>query len=125
MPKSVTQMSEEKAINLFSGMILQGKIRQAVRFITDRSETGGILCPDDDAGTGKTVQEVLESKHPEQREPDPEAFIICEDLPVLIDVDVMADHMLKKCKYTFWWSCNECLRCCTKAKPFIQTRQSK
>jgi len=48
-------MSEEKAINLFSGMILQGKIRQAVRFIKDRSETGGILCPDDDAGKGKTV----------------------------------------------------------------------
>ena len=55
MPKSVSKMSEEKAIKVFSGMILQGKIRQALRFITDRSETGGILSPDDDAGKGKTV----------------------------------------------------------------------
>jgi len=34
------KMSEEKAIKVFSGMILQGKIRQALHFITDRSETG-------------------------------------------------------------------------------------
>ena len=96
LPKSVsTKMSEEKAINLFSGMIMQGKIRQAFRFITDRSETGGILSPDDDSGTGKTVQQVLQSKHPEQKTPDPDAFIVCEELPVLIDVDVASEHILK------------------------------
>jgi len=43
-------------------MIMQGKLRQALRFITDRSETGGILSPDDDSGIGKTVQQVLQSK---------------------------------------------------------------
>ena len=64
---------------------MQGKIRQAVC----------ILCPDDDAGKGKTVQEILEPKHPEQIEPNSEAFIICKDLPVLIDVDVTAVHMLQ------------------------------
>ena len=62
LPKSVAKMSDEKVIHVFSGMILRGKIREAVRFITDRSETGGILHPDDDAGKGKTVLEVLEKK---------------------------------------------------------------
>ena len=95
MPKSVSKMSEEKAIKVFSGMILQGKIRQALRFITDRSETGGILSPDDDAGKGKTVQEILQSKHPEQKAPDPEAFLACDELPVLIDIDVTGEHVLK------------------------------
>jgi hypothetical protein len=89
------KMSDEKVIHVFSGMILRGKIREAVRFITDRSETGGILHPDDDAGKGKTVLEVLETKHPEQREPDNEAFIDCENLPILIDIDVTAEHILK------------------------------
>ena len=95
LPKSVSKMSEEKEINLFSGMIMQGKIRQALRFITDRSETGGILSPDDDSGTGKTVQQVLQSKHPEQKTTNPDAFIVCEELPVLIDVDVTSEHILK------------------------------
>ena len=56
-PKSVAKMSDEKVIHVFSGLILQGKIREAVCFITDRSETGGILHP----GKGKTVLEVLET----------------------------------------------------------------
>ena len=67
MPISVTNMSDEKAINLFSGMIMQGKIRQALCFITDRSESGGILSLDDDAGKSKTVQQVLQSKHPTKK----------------------------------------------------------
>ena len=68
-------------------MVLQGKIREALRFITNRSESGGLLQPDDDAGKGKTVQEVLESKHPPQSEAVPEPFIVA-DLPTLVDVNV-------------------------------------
>ena len=64
LPMGVTKMSDEEAILVFSRMVLQGKIREALRFITNRSESGGFLQPDDDAGKGKTVQEVLESKHP-------------------------------------------------------------
>ena len=39
--------------------------------------------------------QVLQSKHPEQKTPDPDAFIVCEELPVLIDVDVTSEHILK------------------------------
>ena len=85
LPKSVTKMLDEKVIHVFSGMILQGKIREAVCFITSSSETGGILRADDDFG----------NKHPEQREPDNEAFIDCEHFPTLIDINVRAEHILK------------------------------
>ena len=49
-------MNEEQAYAVFSRLVLQNKIREAVRFITDRAENGGILQPDDDAGKGKSVK---------------------------------------------------------------------
>jgi hypothetical protein len=95
LPTGVTEMSETQAIAVFSRLILQGKIREAVRFLTNRSESGGVLKPDDDAGKGKTVWEVLESKHPDQVDPDPEAFLECNDLPTLVEIDVTAEHIQK------------------------------
>ena len=65
-------------------------------FITDRSENGGILKPDDVVGNGKTVKDVLEEKHPDQAEPSPEAFIICENLPALVEVDITEAHIKKQ-----------------------------
>ena len=41
-------MSEDQEANIFSGLILQGRLREAVRFITDR-QGGGAMAPDDDA----------------------------------------------------------------------------
>ena len=41
------------------------------------------------------MKEILESKHPNQKNPDPEAFIDCDVLPTLVDVDVTADHVSK------------------------------
>ena len=42
------------------------KIREAVRYTTDRTENGGILKPEDDAGKGKSVKEVLMEQYPDQ-----------------------------------------------------------
>jgi len=95
LPNSVSKMDDDEAILNFSRLVLLGKLRQAVRFLTDRAENGGILQPDDDAGKGKTVIEVLQAKHPNQADPHADAFIECAELPELIDVDVTADHMLK------------------------------
>ena len=47
----VTKMSADEAILVFSQLVLQGKIREAVHFLTNRSVSGGILKPNDDAGT--------------------------------------------------------------------------
>jgi hypothetical protein len=64
LPNGGNKMSNDKAAAVFSKLVLQGKIREAVRFITDRSENGGVLQPEGNAGKGKNVKEVLESQHP-------------------------------------------------------------
>ena len=72
-----------------------GKVREAARFLTERDSKGGVLNPSDDAGNGQSVKDVLESKHPAQAEANPEAFMVCDDLPVLIDIEVTAEHIAK------------------------------
>jgi hypothetical protein len=72
-------------------MVLQGKLRQAVRWITQRHK-GGILYPDDiDIKTGKPVIDVLQSKHPEARVPDAEDLQHYNETPEFVDVDITAD----------------------------------
>ena len=44
---------------------------------------------------GKTVLEVLKMKHPNQSEPHPNAFIECDELPVLVDVIITESHICK------------------------------
>ena len=55
------------------------------------------MSPDDDAGKpkGKTVMEVLQSKHPEQATPGAheEAFVECSNLPDLFFVDIKSSHI--------------------------------
>ena len=88
-------MNEEQAYAVFSRLVLQNKIREAVRFITDRAENGGILQPDDDAGKGKSGKEVLEEKHPDQTIQNLDVFLFCDVLPTMVDVDVTTEHVQK------------------------------
>ena len=55
------------------------------------------MLPDEDAvkPAGKTVLEALQMKHPEQTEPHPDAFILCEDLTTFNDVVITESHILK------------------------------
>ncbi|KAL7523721.1 hypothetical protein ACHAWF_002319 [Thalassiosira exigua] len=47
-------------------MVLQGKLRAAVRMATNRDKGGGVYSPEDsDTKTGKRVIDVLRSKHPD------------------------------------------------------------
>ena len=91
------KMTDDKAVAIFTHLLLNGKIREATRFITERQESGGVMLPHEDAikPSGKTVLEVLKVKHPEQAESHPDAFVECEELPVLIDVTVTETHVRK------------------------------
>ena len=80
-------------------MILQGKIREALRFITNRFESSGLLQPDDDVDKGKTGKEVLDSRHLPQSEAIPETFITAH-LPTLVNIDVTEGHILKSAQHS-------------------------
>jgi len=97
LPKNSSKMSDEQAVKVFSRLMLENKIREATRFLTERQESGGIMSPDDDAGKpqGKTVMEVLLSKHPDQINPDEEAFVECEELPIFLDVEITSSHVVR------------------------------
>jgi hypothetical protein len=99
LPSSSGKMSEDQEAKVFSSLMLQGRLREAVRFVTDR-QGGGVMSPDEDAvkPAGKNVLEVLESKHPQQRAPDNEDFISCEELPPLIDIEVTNSHVEEAAK---------------------------
>ena len=59
----------EHRAQTYHSLVLRGKLRSAVRWITER-ETGGVLQPGDRCEkTGDQVLEVLRAKHPEARTP--------------------------------------------------------
>jgi hypothetical protein len=63
--------TQEQRSKKFAKLVLQGKPRSTVRWITER-EKGGVLLPDDmDAKSGELVIDVLKEKHPDARVPDP------------------------------------------------------
>ena len=63
-PRKKSTEPADHTEKVFARLLLQGKLRQAVRWVTGR-EKGGVLHPTDiDAKTGKPVAEVLESRHP-------------------------------------------------------------
>ena len=69
--------------------MLQGQVRSAVRFITDRVAGGGVLAPDSPSNVpGMTVFNVLAQKHPEPAVVVPSTFMPCDTLPPLTDLDI-------------------------------------
>ena len=97
LPNNQGKITDEKAVAIFTRLLLNGKIREATRFITETQESGGVMMPHEEAikPAGKTVLEVLEMKHPDQAEPHSDAFVACDELPVLIDVIVTESHVCK------------------------------
>ena len=93
-PKS--KQNDEHTVRVFTRLMLRGQVRSAVRWMTERSSSGGILDPSTPVDThGKTVLDVLKEKHPEPREATEKAFLLCEDLKPLVDVDLTAAHVEK------------------------------
>ena len=95
LPRSYGNITDEQAVKIFSQLILIRKKREAAKFITERGEVSTVLQPTDDNGKGVSVLEDLKIKHPPQATANAEAFIECKDLPILIDVDISAEHVEK------------------------------
>eukprot|EP00957_Ditylum_brightwellii_P208629 15358293-Ditylum_brightwellii.AAC.2 len=75
---------------VYTQMLLQGKLWQAVRWVTGRDKGGLLLLSDIDTITGLTVNEVLISKHPDPTPPQESVFNKYEELLALIDLDITA-----------------------------------
>ena len=82
-------------MKVFTRLVLRGQTRAAVRWLTDRNG-GGVLCHSDvDGSSGKSVLEVLKSKHPQPGHVGVEAFVECCQLPPFVSVDVTGAHIGK------------------------------
>ena len=102
LPRSSGKMTEDKEAKIFSNLVLQRRLREAVRFITDR-QGGGVMGPDEPADgdpNGRSVFEILLQKHPEQRVPLEEDFLECDVLriPHLVDIEVTSSHVEQAAK---------------------------
>ena len=87
---------EEHTVRVFTRLMLRGQLRSAVRWMMKRASSGGILDPSTVGHeSGKTVLEVLKEKHPEPREASVRAFLSCDELPPLVDIDMTAAHVQK------------------------------
>ena len=95
LAKAQGSSTPEQRAKVYARLVLQGKLRAAVCWITER-EKGGILLPDEkDEKTGDTVLEVLQSKHPDARPPDAENFKAYETCPDLLDLDITEEVCCK------------------------------
>ena len=64
--------------------MLQGKIKAAVRWITERSRSGPLAPTDEiseDGSMKKTVLDVLRSKHPDPHPPHTFSLLAANELP--------------------------------------------
>jgi hypothetical protein len=99
------EKTEEQRGKTFSRLVLQGKLRSAVRCLTSREMGGAMLSDNTDAKTGDTVREVLQSKHPKPRVPDPSVMEDCGALPAFVELDTTADAVERAARPTLQ-TCN-------------------
>jgi hypothetical protein len=91
LAKSRGGSTPEQRAKTYNRLILQGKLRAAVRWLTER-EKGGVLLPGDtDEKTGETIFDVLKSKHPAARVPEASEMEDYDILPDFVDVDITED----------------------------------
>jgi hypothetical protein len=80
---------------IFSKLMFQGKIKAAVRWVTERSQCG-LLTPSDevelkaDNGSGVkcTVMDVLRTKHPDPHPPHSLSLLTVDELPDFEDIEI-------------------------------------
>ena len=87
----------DNVVKIFTRLMLQGKIRPAVIWLTER--VGGVLDPGEkmSSDTDMSVLDMLKLKHPDSKVPSQLALYKCKDdeIPVWEDVEVNGSHVLQ------------------------------
>ena len=102
--KLVRKFANDKdhIVRVFTRMMLQGKVRAAVRWLSEESRKG-VFFPSDlnEKKDGKgvivlsSVWDILCNKHPEPVIPDKSSLLECETLPIFEEVEINGGHVLK------------------------------
>ena len=85
-------IDEDQIMKVFTRLMFWGQVRAAARWITNRAP-GGVLSSSDVDSSGKLVFDVLQEKHPAPGFTNDNAFVKCDVLPPMIDVDVTSGHV--------------------------------
>eukprot|EP00978_Attheya_sp_CCMP212_P042445 scaffold258630_cov55-Attheya_sp.AAC.1 len=93
IPTSASTKTQEQREKIFVNLMVQGKLRQAVRFITEREKAGIMLPTDIDEKSGLPVIDALRSKHPPARVPEVEDLEEYDTLPEFVRVDITDETM--------------------------------
>lgn len=88
LDKNRGTLSREQRAKIFSRLLLRGKIREAVRFITEREGCGALHPTNIDAKSKERVIDVLHSKHPDPRVTQQSTLTDYESLPAVIPVRI-------------------------------------
>ena len=92
-------MRESDNVWIFSRLMLQGIVRVAVHWATERAR-GNVLLPTDSVAElhedniSVTVMDILHQKHPAAQTPKASALVMCDTLPLLEDVEITDSHIL-------------------------------
>ena len=94
-------IDDKHIVKVFTRLMLQGKVRAAVRWLSERGR-GKVLHPSELVEVkdkhGKVLQssvwDVLCQKHPDPKIPLKSALLSCDDLPSLEDVEVTGGQVL-------------------------------
>ena len=98
MGKKQGKATVKERAKVFNSLICRGKVRAAIRYISER-EKGGVFLPGDtDDKTGEEITAVLESKHPEGRDVEPSKMPIFDSCPEMMNSVVTGENVEKVAK---------------------------
>lgn len=75
LAKIQSATTPEQRAKTYHRLVLQGKLRLAVRYLTDQESSGVLMLSNQDAKTRVLVIDVLQSKHPQTRAPTLEDLV--------------------------------------------------
>ena len=97
---NIHKVTEDHFVSVFTRLMLHGKTRAAVRWLSDYSK--GRVLPSDSNVEFKdtegevlktTVLDVLKKKHPESQSPPVSTLLKCDPLPPRLDLEVTGAHI--------------------------------